>query len=412
MGSRLKVIILIFFALLLGFIFIINFNEYRNMEDLRRDYPDLPERSYEYRKDLLKVWSIRLLLGFLLPLFFLTSGLSQRLGLSLGRDRGLVLSGFLYGVAFFFIVFIINLPINSYSSYILGHKYGLSNQTLWRWLELNLKGFLLKDLVMAFFLWIPYYLIKSSPRTWWLQMGALLIPVVIFMVFISPMFIDPIFNKYSSIEDEGLGQEISKLLDQAKIGGADIYMVDKSRDTKTMNAYMTGIFKSKRIVLWDTTIKNLSQDEVLSITAHEIGHYVRGHIWKSISLSIAGSFLLLYLVYLTSSWILEVSHGAFGFRYLYNYASLPLLLLVLNFYTFLGNPIMNYVSRYMEKEADAYEISLTEDRESAISAMEKLYVQSLGIPRPSKLYKLWYHSHPSLEERIEFYKSHPLDRDL
>ena len=80
---------------------------------------------------------------------------------------------------------------------------------------------------------------------------------------------------------------------------------------------------------------------------------------------------------------------------------------MLNVFTFLGNPITNYVSRYMEVEADRYEINLTLDRDSAVTAMEKLYVQSLGIPRPSKLYKLWYHTHPTLEERIEFYKEEP-----
>ena len=121
-----------------------------------------------------------------------------------------------------------------------------------------------------------------------------------------------------------------------------------------------------------------------------------------------GSILILFLVYITSNWILDLSYGSFGVKRLSDIAALPLLLLVLNFYSFLSMPISNYVSRYMEREADGYEISLTEDRESAISAMKKLYDTSLGIPRPSNIYKIWYHSHPPLEERIEFYKNYPL----
>ena len=239
----------------------------------------------------------------------------------------------------------------------------------------------------------------------------MIIPVIIFITFISPMVLDPIFNKYTSIEDEKLGQEITELLHKADIKDANIYKVDKSKDTKTMNAYMTGIFHSKRIVLWDTTIDNLEEGEVLAITAHEIGHYLKGHIWKNIILGSLGTILILFLIYITSTWILALSRGSFGIREIHDIAMIPLFILVLNFYTFLGQPITNYVSRQMEKEADGYELYLTEDRESAVSAMEKLYKTSLGIPRSSRIYKTWYHTHPTLEERVKFYKTYPIDKE-
>lgn len=407
MDKRLRRVILIFFLFLLAFIILMMVSEYRNMEVLKTQYPDLSNSAYTYRKDSLKLWGIRLILQFLIPLLFLTSKLSQKISLWASDGRGLFLSGLLYGIIFFGLIFLINLPLNYYSSYVLPHKYGLSNQTLLRWLEVNIKGFAINDVIISLFLWIPYMILFNSPKTWWLQLGLIIIPIIIFMTFISPLVIDPIFNKYTSIKDEKLGQEIVKLLEKSDIADAEIFMVDKSKDTKNMNAYMTGISKSKRIVLWDNTINNLTEDEVLSITAHEIGHYVHGHIWKSILFSSFGSILLIFLLYVSSNWILDLSYGSFGFKNIYNFASLPLLLLVLNVFTFLGNPITNYISRYMEIEADQYEITLTEDRESAVSAMEKLYVQSLGIPRPSKLYKLWYHTHPTLEERIEFYKEQP-----
>lgn len=407
MDKRLRLVIFIFFLFLLGFIILMLVSEYKNMEVLKTQYPNLSESSYAYRKDGLKLWAIRLILQFAIPLLFLTSKLSQRISLWASNGRGLFLSGLIYGIVFFGIIFLINLPINYYSSFVLPHKYGLSNQTILRWLEVNLKGFLVNDLIISLFLWFPYMILFNSPRTWWLQLGIITIPVIIFITFISPMVIDPLFNNYTSIKDEKLGIEIVKLLEKADIADAEIYMVDKSKDTKNMNAYMTGISKSKRIVLWDNTINNLTEDELLSITAHEIGHYIHGHIWKSILLSAIGSIFIMFLIYITSKRILDLSYGSFGFKNIYNYASLPLLLLVLNVFTFLGNPITNYVSRYMEVEADRYEINLTLDRDSAVTAMEKLYVQSLGIPRPSKLYKLWYHTHPTLEERIEFYKEEP-----
>ena len=408
MNRKLKLTISIFFLFLLIFIGIVFISEYINMKNIKVEYPNLPEEAYNLRKDSLRVWAVRLILQFFIPLIFLTSKLSSGIR-SFVERKSLFLTGLLYGIIYLGIIFVISLPLNYYSSFYLSHKYGLSNQTFYRWLEVSFKSFVVNDLLMCFFIFIPFYIIKKSPRTWWLQLSVLILPVIIFMVFISPFVVDPIFNKYTSIEDEKLGREITELLHKANIGDANIYKVDKSKDTKTMNAYMTGIFHSKRIVLWDTTINNLEESEVLSITAHEIGHYVKGHIWKSIIQSSLGTVLLLFLVYTTSIWILKSSNGSFGIKKLYDIAALPLLVVVLNFYSFMGSPIMNYFSRDMEIEADAFEIVLTQDRESAVSAMEKLYKESLGLPRPSNIFKIWYFTHPTLEDRLEFYRNYPLD---
>ena len=409
MQSKLKLALILFFIFLLGFIVIVFVSEYKNMKNLKSEYPDLTEEVYEYRKDSLKIWAIGLILKFLIPLLFLTSRLSYRIRYFAENEKSLFMTGLLYGIIFFTLMFIIKLPLDYYSSFYLKHKYGLSNQTIGRWIEVTLKGFAINELILSLVIFIPFYLIYRSPNIWWLQLSFLVIPVIIFIVFISPLVIDPIFNKYTSIENEKLGKEITGLLHKADIEDAKIYKVDKSKDTKTMNAYMTGILNSKRIVLWDTTINNLSEEEVLSISAHEIGHYLKGHIWKNIIIASFGTILLLFLVHITATWILDLSNGTFGIRKFSDIAALPLLLLVLNFYTFLSTPIMNYVSRQMEVEADSYEIILAEDRESAISAMEKLYKESLGIPRPSNIFKIWYYSHPTLEERVAFYRNYPLD---
>ena len=126
-----------------------------------------------------------------------------------------------------------------------------------------------------------------------------------------------------------------------------------------MNAYMTGVFKSKRIVLWDTTIDKLDREEVLAVTAHEIGHYVNGHIWKGIVLGGIFSILIVYLIHKTSNWMLIRSNGSFGFSRFQEIASIPLIILVLNFYMFFASPFINMSSRHMEREADLYEINLT-----------------------------------------------------
>lgn len=408
MDRKLKLVIILFFIFLIGFIGVTLVSEYTNMEKLKIEYPELSNEAYNYRKDILNVWAIRLVLQFLIPLIFLLSRISYRIRYAI-EGKSLFFTGLIYGAIFFTIMFLISLPLNYYSSFYLSHKYGLSNQTLARWIEVMLKRFVLNDLILSVFIFIPFYMIYRRPNIWWLQLSLIIIPITIFLTFIYPVVVDPIFNKYTSIENNKLGKEITELLHKADIQDANIYKVDKSKDTKTMNAYMTGISKSKRIVLWDTTINNLEEREVLSITAHEIGHYVEGHIWKNIVLASFGTILILFLINITASWILDLSNGRFGIRDFHDIAMIPLFILVFNFYTFLGDPIINYASRHMEIEADKYEIILTEDRESAVSAMEKLYKQSLGLPRPSKIFETWYHTHPTLEDRIEFYKSYPID---
>lgn len=406
MSKKLSLSIGIFFVFLILFIAAILISEYRNMDRLKIEYPNIPQKNYEYRKSSFKVWVINLIIKFLVPLLFLTTGLSKKIGLfAEGNGRGIFLTGIIYVTIFSVIDLLISLPISFYGGFILGHRFGLSNQTIFRWLEVNLKDFALNTIVFSLVIWFPYYLMRISPSRWWLYLGFLAVPVIIFVTFISPTYIDPIFNKYTSIEDEELVRDIKELLNKAGVGDAQIFKVDKSRDTKTMNAYMTGVFSSKRIVLWDTTIDNMDREEVLSITAHEIGHYVKGHIWKGIILGGSGTIFVMYLLYKTSNWMLFNSNGSFGFNRLYDIASLPLIILILNFYLFFADPIINFASREMEREADACEIQLTGDREAAISAMVNLSEGNLSIPRPGILYKIWYYSHPPVEERIEFFET-------
>ncbi len=409
MDRRLVFATLLFFVFLGVFILVMINSEIRNFSYLRSTYPNLGDEVYELRKSSMYVWGIRLFLSFLIPYLFLVSKFSQKISLMVGERYGLFLSGVLYGVIIFGIIFLVNMPLNYYSGFYLRHKFGLTDQSIIRWLELNLKSFLVNDLVTSLFLWVPYLLLFHLPNSWYLALGIIGIPVIIFLVFISPFVIDPIFNDYVLLEDGSLKDGIDRLLVDAEIEDASVFVVNKSKDTKTMNAYMTGIFSGKRIVLWDTTINNLSEDEVISITAHEIGHYVKGHIWKNILIGMVGLFAILFLVDLSANWILDKSNGAFGFKNIYNYASLPIFLIVLNAVLLVGQPVSNSISRYFEREADLYEISLTQDRESAVTAMEMLYETSLGVPKTSKFFNFWYRTHPDLEDRIKFYLETPFE---
>lgn len=411
--KKVSVFFCLFFAFLIFFIVLVFISEYRNMGNLRKEYPNISEEAYSYKKTNLKLWAVNLIFTFMIPFLILITGLSSRIKLfAESKTNNQFLIIVIYILIYTFIDFVISLPLSYYSGFVIKHRFGLSNQTMSRWVELLLKNSLLSIAMSLAFIWFPYYLIYKSPTRWWLYLGLLSIPISIFVALISPMYIDPIFNKYTSLEDSELESEIRVLLDKAGVGDAKIYQVNKSVDTKEMNAYMTGVLKSKRIVLWDTTINNLTREEVVAITAHEIGHYVKGHIWKSIILGSIFSIIILYLVNKMAIWILNGSNRFFGFTKLYSIASFPLLILVINFFVFFSSPIVNSYSRNMEWEADIYELELAKNKLATASSLTKLHEGNLSLPRPSNIYKIWYYSHPSWEERVKFALNYEYENKL
>jgi Zn-dependent protease with chaperone function len=223
-----------------------------------------------------------------------------------------------------------------------------------------------------------------------------------FASYMQPVVIDPMFNEFKQVEDVQLSSKIDDLLSKTYIENCEVLQVDKSKETNLMNAYMTGVFNTKRIVIWDTTINYLNYDEVLGIVAHEMGHYLMGHIWKSIVMGGLGSILVLYLVYRMCNWFLKKSKGRYGFSKLSDVAAFPLIMLMINFMLFATAPISNAYSRSMELEADRFEIELTKNNFATATSTVKLHQQSLTMPEPGKIYMLWTHSHPTYKSRVDF----------
>lgn len=417
MKRELRILIVIFICLMIGFLFSLKATERQNEKNLAQNYTyssqnrldnnshisKPSEKAIEYQHKKVAVWVTRIILSMAIPAFFIFTGLSSRIR-SFIQNKSKI---FLFTIVAYFIVYyvistIIELPLDYYSSYILKHFYGLSNQSFGKWIGDFMKNFAISMGVGILIIWIPYVLIKKSPTRWWLYLGMLLIPVMFFVTLISPVYIDPIFNKYQKLQDPVLENKIYEEINKTSIENCKVYQVNKSVDTKEMNAYMTGVFNTKRIVLWDTTIKNLNQREVLGIVAHEMGHYLMGHIWKAIIFAGASSILVLYLINKSALWILNKSGGSFGFTKLHDVAALPLIILLLNVFIFITTPISNAYSRYTEMEADRFELELTKDNEATVSSTIKLHEGSLILPTTGIVYKLWNYNHPTFKERVEF----------
>ena len=193
----------------------------------------------------------------------------------------------------------ITLPLTYYEEFLRQHEYGLSNQTLQKWLTDSLIALVVTCVAGALFLWVPYLLLRKSPRRWWLYTAAAAIPFIIVANLVAPIWIAPLFNKFEPMHDKALEARILTLADRAGIEGSRVFEVNKSVDTKTLNAYVAGLWQTKRIVLWDTIIARMDDRELLFVMGHEMGHYVLGHVWEGVALASLLMLILLYAAYKT-----------------------------------------------------------------------------------------------------------------
>ncbi len=365
--------------------------------------PPPSEKAVRYHRSGNVLWFVDQVWGLLVPALFIFTGFSARIrtwAKKLGRKWFFVIG--IYLVIFSALSFLIDLPLSYYEVFVREHAYGLSNQTFQKWLSDSLKSLMVGMVAGFFFLWVPYLLLKKSPRRWWFYTSLASVPFLFFVVLISPIWVDPLFNKFGPMKDKALEVQILSLARRAGIEGGRVYEVEKSVDTNAVNAYATGFMGTKRIVLWDTIIARLNQKELLVVMAHEMGHYVLNHVVHGILFGFLLILFTLYLAYRLAGGFISRFKERFGFDQLSDIASLPLFLLLMGILAIAISPIALAFSRYQEHEADRFALEITRTNHAAAAAFVKLQQENLAVPRHGLLYKLWRTSHPPIGERIDF----------
>ena len=332
----------------------------------------------------------------------LASGVSAKLRTAVqpGKFSLLRLAG--YYAALTGVLLLVKAPLTWYSGYYLSHAYGLSSQPPGAWLGDLFKSVGVDVLTTIPILWGLYWLIQRSPRRWALWFWAALIPVIAFGIFAAPILVDPLFNKFTPLPPGPLHDRIEALAAKAGIPDAPILVADKSKQTHETNAYVTGIGSSARIVIWDTTLQRMPEDQIVAIVGHEMGHYVLKHIYWGFALSVGGLLVLLPLAKLCYEALLRRYGPAWGVDGPGDYAAVPVLLLTVSLFSFFLAPITNGVSREIEHQADAYGLSVTQNRPAMARAFVSLSEQNLSDPNPPAFIKFWLLTHPPLSERIDF----------
>jgi Zn-dependent protease with chaperone function len=367
------------------------------------DVPEPTALALQFHRTGNWIWVFGRIWDLAVPAVVLVSGLSGRLWvLSRRVGRVWIAAAAVYFFLYLLIGFIVDFPFAYFTGFVRQHAYGLSTQSFGKWLGDALKDLAIGILGVACFAWVPFVLIRRFPRTWWLITALLAVPFIAFVMLIAPVWIDPLYNEFGPMKDKALEAKILALAHRAGIDDSRVFEVNKSIDTKTANAYVKGLFGSKRIVLWDTLLKNFDENEVLAVMGHEMGHYALNHVGWSIA---ASSIVLLAGLWWTDRagrWLLARHQSRFGFNSLSDVAATPLLVILMGVSSTVLAPLALAYSRYHEHEADRFSLELTRLNRSAARAFADFQRENLSIPRPNPLLKLWRSSHPSVAERIEF----------
>jgi STE24 endopeptidase len=305
---------------------------------------------------------------------------------------------------------VLSLPIGMWQ-HRLALQYQQSIQGWDSWLADWAKGEGVEIGIATLMVWILFTVIRKSPRKWWFWFWIAAVPLIILGAIIEPVVVEPLFFKFTPLAtaQPQLATKIEEMTIRAgsPIPQSRILEMAASAKVRQLNAYVSGMGASKRVVVWDTTIRRMSEDEVLFVTGHEMGHYVLGHVRDGILFACAVLLFFLNLAYRSLNWVLARWGHSWEIRGPGDLAALPVLLLLLSVFGFAFTPISNAYSRRLEHQADQYGLEvihglIPEAPVVAAHAFQVLGEVDLEEPKPSTAVKLWFYNHPPLDERIRF----------
>jgi STE24 endopeptidase len=302
------------------------------------------------------------------------------------------------------------LPVDALGQWVQ-RRFDQSLQGWGSWLWDHAKSDLLAAVAGVFLVWLVSAIIRRSPRHWWFYGWLGAVPVLVFSSFLNPVLIDPLFYRYTPLADShpDLAKQIELVVARSGqwIPEDRIFLMNASQTTKALNAYVTGLGASLRVVIWDTTLARMTSSEILYVFGHELGHYVLGHRIQSTVFSMAMLLLCSWAGFHAFHWMLRRYGTAWELRAVDDWAALPLAFLLLYLLNTASAPAQNAFERHLEHEADQYGLEIVHgivpnSSQSAVAALQILGDVDLSDPAPSPLVKAWFYNHPPLEERIRF----------
>lgn len=310
---------------------------------------------------------------------------------------GFIAAGLAFFGVLFFLSWLLGLPFSLYSTFVIEKKYGFSTITFSMWLTDLLKGAAISVVLMGALLAVFLWLLDFTPY-WWFWAWLVFSGFQLLMLWLYPVLIAPLFNKFEPVQDEELKKGIIDMMERKglKVGG--IFQIDAGKRSRHTNAYFTGIGKTKRVVLYDTLLHSHPPGEIMAVLAHELAHWTRRHVLKQFALMEIVSLLALSI----SAWLIrsEQFYSIFGFTHTAAFAGLFFVGVVLKPLSFFFTPVGAAMSRRFERQADSDSCDLTGNADALANAFKRLAKDNLANLYPHPLYAWFYYSHPPLVERI------------
>jgi STE24 endopeptidase len=369
------------------------------------------ERAEALNRDENWLWAIGTLWSLVYPLLFLrlhwAAGLS-RFAASIA-PRAWV-QGLIFLPLLIIAIHVLSLPL-SLAGHHLGLQYGLSIERWPAWFWDWTKGLLVSVAISTLVGSLLFAIVRHSQRRWWLWFWLLSLPLMLAGVFAEPLIIDPLFNHFEPLSRSHpeLVAQLERVVERSgeKIPPDHMFLMKASEKTTEMNAYVTGFGSSKRVVVWDTSLKKSSPDEVLFIFGHELGHYVLGDVVHGLMLAAVGVLVALWLAFHVVRKLICLYWKRWDVPAMENWSAVVVLLLVFHIFSILSEPIGSGISRYIEHRADVYGQEVVhgivaDPQATAVHSFQTMGEESLDIPDPNPWMVFWTYSHPPTAKRAEF----------
>ncbi len=375
----------------------------------------LPPEKYKKARDLSRIrfrlLLINLVFGIVVLLLILQWKLAPKYRtLAETASRRRFVQALVFSPLLILTIDVLELPTGIYQNWV-ERAYGLSVQGWASWFWDWTKGEIISVIIGVILIWILYGVIRRSPRRWWFYFWLVSLPIGLLLLFLQPLIIDPLFHKFEPLsqKDPALTAALEKMVQRAgqNIPPERMFWMGAGEKTTTLNAYVAGFGASKRIVVWDTTIANMDTPQIVYVASHEMGHYVLHHIPKLISFFAALLFVFFYFGYRSVGWVLSRWGAKWEIRGLDDWASLPVLLLLLSIISTLAIPIASPFSRHFEHQADQYGLEVThgltpDSGQVAAQAFQILGEVDLSDPEPNPIRVFIFYDHPAIPDRVQF----------
>jgi STE24 endopeptidase len=362
-----------------------------------------------YTADNIRFKLVQTSVSKIIFLYIILSGILPWLAASLEQVNFLIA-----GIVFFAVIGLVEvsmgLPFDYYHSFVLEERYGFNTKTLKIWLSDLIKSMLVVIIIGTFLLCSLLLMVKYAGQNWWIWAWAIFLCFQLLMTILYPTIIAPLFNKFTPLEDSELNDSIKRLAEKEGLNVGGIYQMDATRRTRHTNAYFSGLGRAKRIVLFDSLIQSHSQDEILAILAHEVGHLKKNHIKKQLIIISFVSLLLFFMASKLLAW--NVIYESFGFSNMPCYVGLFLVGILWEPVNFFISPIGMAISRRFEREADFYSLGIVKTAKPLTTALKKMAKENLSNLRPHPIYVCFNYSHPPLLQRIEYLEAREISGPL